>query len=159
MYCECPCNTLLRDSEHGAICLTTRGDEACGGLPEPQGKIPLNNEPAKTDEPVRRLGKPKWGNGWGLVDKMQALGRCRLVGRLKIRPVAVCGVLFLCRFLRTYPVGRRHLPQNVQFRGNVLCVRTEICCFGVCIIALILLPGGIRTACTIDKSNCHYNGK
>ena len=73
MYCECPCNTLLRDSEHGAICLTTRGDEACGGLPEPQGKIPLNNEPAKTDEPVRRLGKRKWGCGWRIADKMPNL--------------------------------------------------------------------------------------
>ena len=38
MYCECHCNTLLRDSEHGAICLTTRGDEARGGLPQPSEK-------------------------------------------------------------------------------------------------------------------------
>ena len=38
MYCECHCNTLLRDSEHGAICLTIRGDEARGGLPQPSEK-------------------------------------------------------------------------------------------------------------------------
>ena len=72
----------------------------------------------------------------------------------------MCAAFLLARSLRAYPVVRGGcLPQPVKFGRKVRGVHREVCHIYAFLKVLTLLTGGIRTACTIDKSNCHYNGK
>lgn len=74
--------------------------------------------------------------------------------------VTVCAAFLLARSLQAYPVVRGGcLPQAVKFGHKVRGVHREVCHIYAFLKVLTLLADGIRTACTIDKSNCHYNGK
>ena len=74
--------------------------------------------------------------------------------------VTVCAAFLLAWSLRAYLVVRGGcLPQPVKFGHKVRGVRREVCYIYAFLKVLTLLADGIRTACTIDKSNCHYNGK
>ena len=74
--------------------------------------------------------------------------------------VAVCAAFLLAWSLRAYLVVRGGcLPQAIKFGRKVRGVHREVSHIYAFLKVLTLLTGGIRTACTIDKSNCHYNGK
>ena len=94
------------------------------------------------------------------MNEISHAGRMETIACNEKCAVTVCAAFLLARSLRAYPVVRDGcLPQAIKFGHKVHGVHREVCHIYAFLKVLTLLAGGIRTACTIDKSNCHYNGK